>query len=494
MNKNNKLSIATKILLFTLGILTILSLLINSNRWLPELQTEYIIKQSHLFNTPIKDLLAIRDYHIKIYTGLAAILGLIFAYWRVIVQTRKLSQDRDSLDFEIEKFRTQQLNERFSKAIELLGLSNPTTNIGAIYTLETIANEDKSFYKSYINLLLGFVRSNLSSPDTVQEINEYRIKLTEWNRQHFQSTIVNHQYKQRPYRKLTEDLKTAIISLCNRAGDELIDLSNTNWEGINFKECGFTHFKNFNFEHSSFKSTYLTESIIFEDCFFFNADFSFSRMIYPQFLIVNPYDHGGRMELSSIKLNFALIDDIQLETILCNSEINETIIINGKIENDKGSQTIALSQSSLNNLHITNTYFNCVSFDNSFFNVYFKNCNLIGCHSTIDNINYKYLFLINCNIEVDPVGDWHFFSQLKNHNLPISSNEINNHQNIIFISETTRKRSPNIFTLYNLEKITNLKQIFNGQFGATNKIRKSILNDFKTEQLYLIVKKIKNVG
>ena len=218
----------------------------------------------------------------NIFIVLGGFVAGILAIWRAIIadknyenELKKIDSRNAELEDDRNKFKTQQLNERYAKSIELLGNSSISVRIGAMYTMWQLAQEDE-FYRNTLNQILSsYIRNTLQSPETKSTREVWSKKNEEWksaNTKKLDAFEYEEVFRTKPYLRVPEDLKTA-LSILNQSDLLDIDLSNTDWSGFDFTQLPLNDFKNINFGNSKFCDTRYSANYKFQDCLLNNVNF-----------------------------------------------------------------------------------------------------------------------------------------------------------------------------------------------------------------------------
>ena len=87
----------------------------------------------------------------------AAIIGVVIAIWRSSVAERQAETAQQSL-----------LNERYQRASEMLGSDILTVRLGAIYALQSLAEDNsRQYHVQVMKLLSTFVKTSARQEDIV---------------------------------------------------------------------------------------------------------------------------------------------------------------------------------------------------------------------------------------------------------------------------------------------------------------------------------------
>ncbi|MDB5158536.1 MAG: Pentapeptide repeat family protein [Mucilaginibacter sp.] len=99
---------------------------------------------------------------------IAQIIGGLFVFVGLYFTWSQLSETRESISISQQVF----LTDRYSKAIDQLGSSNPQIRLGGIFSLEKLASSSKEYISVVNNVLATYIRqkSNDTSTYTFEEI------------------------------------------------------------------------------------------------------------------------------------------------------------------------------------------------------------------------------------------------------------------------------------------------------------------------------------
>ena len=148
---------------------------------------------------------------------------------------RKNDLDEKKSNKDIEIAESRLITDRFSKATEQLASNSLHTRLGAIYSLEGIAKEDKQYYWIVIEILSAFIRRE-EDVNTLQS-QEEKISKTAVDIQAALTVIIRRDIKLEIEPKI--NLSGAILNNVNLSGAKLenIDLSGAKLENINLSEA-----------------------------------------------------------------------------------------------------------------------------------------------------------------------------------------------------------------------------------------------------------------
>lgn len=428
----------------------------------------------------IDDILSIREFQLKLFTGIIAILGVFLALWRTSIleknfrnDTRRLEHQQNNLEFERSKFSIQQRNDRYNKAVELLGNENIAVRIGAIYTLKNLVEEDNSFYRAFIDILKGYVKSELLSERLLEEKKAWENKLEGWKFRNSLSLEERYDsFKIRPYRKLPEDIKTALYFLSVKEGKELIDFKNTDWEGFNFGDIGIQEFKYFNFENSILDYVYLSENQIINQCRLNSVSLKSVHFKNPEIKELYKDENGNYANFSTVMWR-SLIDSIYLAVPLTDSVIEKTIFNYGLLMNDKASSNILFDD----------TIFDRTVINISFRNVLFRKCNFIN--TSIDKVGvvFDFVVFIDCifhNIILDEC----FWKKVDVKRFPKTLAKETSNKNIVIMCTNTYSSIPDIQSKFAFQEIELNSNILKSISDNANKLS-SVINSLSQKNIEL---------
>ena len=188
---------------------------------------------------------------IKLFTISGAAIGIGLATWRSTI-----ANDNNKLQ------QKQEINERYAKAVELLGHDSEAVRIGALYTLEHISKEQNTdYFKTCMDVIAGYVRNQSIKFNKEEPAKE------------------NAETKEIIYRYLPEDIKTAVNVLSRRSDTEKINLKELNWKNVDLNNTDI-EFENLNFSYSNFENVK------------FKYGQNLSLVYYHQLIYPKPSYHG----------------------------------------------------------------------------------------------------------------------------------------------------------------------------------------------------------
>lgn len=256
---------------------------------------------------------------------IGGILGFLLAFLRFKIADKNHKLEKDSHSLELKK----EVNQRFAKAVELLGNSDEAVRIGALYTLEQILKEETSYYDNCMDIITSYVKrylrgskilkkrqdDNLARLGEVKE-NEERIdydnSLSGFDRQELEEQNDNLMYEVRKGINFQEEIVTAINILSrNSKENKKIKFNALKWDFVNFSNTDI-EFKNIDFSYSSFYMTNFSNkqvvNCVFNRCGlekvkFYNADLSGSDFRGISSTLDFDYSLWGALNLDKIILD-----------------------------------------------------------------------------------------------------------------------------------------------------------------------------------------------
>jgi len=371
----------------------------------------------------------------------------IIAVWRAFIadknyknETRKLFAQEEAFKHEKQKFKQQQINERYVKAVELIGSKSVSVRIGAMNTLEKISLEDEYYVSTLTEILTAYIKSELKSERLIEDYNNWKVKIKEWissNKELNEKLNYKESYKSKPYRNIPEDIIVA-LNILTRNENKLIDLKNTDWEGFDFERTSIKIFNSFDFRNVSFKHTnFYGGGIEFNKCILENINFQYSiigntifRDVYR--FSANSEGKGGSYSGLSADFSYAYIDYTHIWTPISNCIFNKTKIRYAHIGEDKENNLMVYASNFIfKNSHIEKLKIDRQIKDFYINNVVFEETELFNNSKTSKNIFFDNIGMNYSNI----------FEKINNSNLPANIDEINsNDKHIIFMTKDTLKK------------------------------------------------------
>lgn len=385
------------------------------------------------------------------------VVASILAIWRAIIadknyenELKKLESNKEEINLDRIKFKTQQLNERYSKSIELLGNKSKSVRIGAMYTLWQLGQED-DFYSNTLNeILSSYIRNTLQSVELENNKEIYHGRLKSWESDNIANLSALYSYKEayttKPYQRIPEDLKSALLIL-NKSDFADIDLSNTDWSGFDFSELSFNEFRNINFKNVIFNHTKFSPNQAFIDCNLKNVSFDKSFLQVARFK-----DHHNKRNKWHIEdngsitgtFNNALLDHLVFDKVVNQSTFQDSFFRAGLFISPKFQEKHFESS----NLIFKNCFIGPIHFNTKIKNWLFSDCHFE--RTVLMGNNYPLRFVFFEKIKVNQ--NTYLFSKLNNQNLPSGLKELNHvDKNIVFMDRCTYNYHCQLFKSFNFE-------------------------------------------
>lgn len=240
---------------------------------------DYILPLNNFNLSKIKDQQILLEYYIakqthgiRVLTIFAGFIGMLLAFWR----SYNLDQNRKNDT-------KKEVNERFTKAVELLGHNSEAVRIGALYTLDHISKENNTYTKTCIDIISSYFRNEMKSPRIAIIRNDWNEKFKYWYKTDKKDNISDYtlntklvwNYKTQPTWELPEDLKTALKIITYRSRKELINFKQLDFIGVDFSntiyKLNYIDFANTCFKHSRFAEKTEFKGCILNYCNFGKA-------------------------------------------------------------------------------------------------------------------------------------------------------------------------------------------------------------------------------
>lgn len=418
----------------------------------------------------IEELLNIKHFPIKIFTGVAALIAIVLALQRTRNETKKLENQKENLDFERNKFKTQNLNDRYSKAVELLGSDKLMVRIGAIYTLKTLVDEDKAYYTAFIDILKGYIKSELLSKRILDEKKVWHESYLQWSNSKKKPELIldlSDYFATRPYRKLPKDIEIALNFLSTKHGNELVDLKNTDWEGIDFTDTELLAFRNINFDNAKFNFTYFALNQEFNKCGMQNI--SLKEIFMHNVLFTESYrNENNNYKLFSCHISDSYLGSLHFTSPFAYSLVKNSAIITSTFLNDKKNNfKLPLTEILFEDVYIVQSHFN-----KSFKNVFFNKCTFSDTEIIKQGIIFNTIFFIDCEF-LSYGFSGSLFKRFNHSDFPRIPEEMNQNINKVFMDKRSFQKcdlSKEKFQLFPIQ--------INKDFSRVTGVRKDFMKDF----------------
>jgi len=409
------------------------------------------------------------------------------AIWRAYIadknyknETKKLAAQEETFKHEKQKFKQQQINERYVKAVELIGSKSVSVRIGAMNTLEKISLEDEYYVSTLTEILTAYIKSELKSERLIEDYNDWKVKIEEWisnNKELNEKLNYKETFKSKPYRNIPEDIIVA-LNILTRNENKLIDLRNTDWEGFDFERTSINKFNSFDFRNVSFKHTnFYGGGIEFNKCILENINFQYSILgntIFTDVYRFNPDNSGKGGSYIGIGADFsnAYIDYIMIWIPISSCIFNKTKIRYAYIGEDAKNNLMSYATYFiLKNSHIEKLKIDRHIKDFYISNVIFGETELFNNSKTSKDIFFDNIGMNYYNI----------FEKINNSNLPASIEEINSSdKHIIFMTKVTFEKLTNYIKEFNY-KIIYIENIIEQHYHSYPVNFKLIYDELKSK-------------
>lgn len=414
----------TVVWIFFLSILIMITIFISL-----ELYSSYRLYNLKYENGNLKNLtenLIIKEHFVKIITLCLAMVGIIVTLWRTSAQERALSFDRV-------KFAKEQSVNIYSRSIELLGSEKIAVRIGSLYSLKKLAEEDEFYILPLIDIIKGYLRSELKSPEINSIRERWKQELDGWTeskqnekpRDDFEKS-----YEGKPYINIPEDIKVCLIIISKINNRKIIDFSGINWTGFDFSDSELSKFKLINFSNSNFSHT-LLDNITLDKCIFYKVNLDNAYVNNFEFNDRYRGETGSSVHMSfnadRAYLKIFKISHIWSWSTITNSRIHCMIL--SRHEGEKSGLPL------FNELHFYNSAITYTMLFRKFNTLIFDKCALADIIIDKSSEKFNGLYLIDCNIRISQSND-SFFSNIDPEYIPADSYKEKN-VNIIFIDKGT---------------------------------------------------------
>ncbi len=291
------------------------------------------IENKKLHLSMIKDK---SEFIFKILTGIITIFVFGATVWRL-----KIADDNKKIADENHKLaKKQEINERYAKAIELLGDKSEAVRIGALYTLEQLSKENGEYFDICLEAIAGYVRHESNYGE---KMITFRDKFDKWLKEknsyyeakmYYEDTNqldINGEpmglYKPRmPKNYLPEDIITAVNILSRSKAGTKHNLKNIDWSNIDLSTTSI-EFKNIDFSDSIFVSTKFSPDINLSTCCFRRSNLKKASLI--------------RAKLEGVNLRWARLKEADLRganlesTIFRHANLIEANLSKAKLKHTK---------------------------------------------------------------------------------------------------------------------------------------------------------------